>query len=42
MRTLGGIVIAVRVEHPLNASLPMAVTLGGMVIDVRLEHEEYL
>ena len=35
--TLGGMVIEVRLSHPENAQLPIAVTDGGMVIEVSLE-----
>ena len=34
--TLSGILMLVRLVHPLNAHVPMEVTLSGMVMLVRL------
>ena len=39
---LFGMVTEVKLLHPLNASLPIAVTLFGMVTEVKLLQIEYL
>ena len=42
VRTLGGMVIEVRLLQPENTPEPILMTLGGMAIEVRHEHQKYL